>query len=230
MNNNKLPLHLGIILDGNRRWAKEKGLNTLMGHRSGSDNIKKIAKASFKKGIQVVTVFAFSTENWQREEKELDYLMKLFKSFVTKDTKELQEQGVRIKFFGRLSDFDLDLRKEMTRIEKKTKTNNKGQLNVCLSYGGRDEIVRAVNKAIAKSKGGEVTEEMINNNLDSKGLADPDLIIRTSGEQRLSGFLSWQSVYSELYFTKKYWPAFDLEDLDIALKEYAKRKRRFGKN
>lgn len=230
MDNNKLPLHLGIILDGNRRWAKERGLNSLMGHRSGSDNIKKITKASFKKGIKVVTVFAFSTENWQREEKELGYLMKLFKSFVTKDTKELQGEGVRIKFFGRLSDFDLDLRKEMTRIEKETENNDKGQLNVCLSYSGRDEIVRAVNKAIGKSKGGEVTEEMINNNLDSKGLTDPDLIIRTSGEQRLSGFLTWQGIYSELYFTKKYWPAFNLKDLEIALADYAQRKRRFGKN
>lgn len=230
MDNNKLPLHLGIILDGNRRWAKESGLNSLMGHRRGLNNLEKISQAAFKKGIKVVTVFAFSIENWKREEKEVSYLIKLFKTFVKKETNKLQSQGIKIKFFGRLSDFDKELRDDMKRVEKESQNNKLRQLNICLSYSGRDEVVRAVNKIIKKQPGQEISEQLINDNLDSRGISDPDLIIRTSGEQRLSGFLTWQSSYSEFYFSQKYWPDFAVKDLEIALADYAQRKRRFGKN
>lgn len=222
------PKHIGIILDGNRRWAQEKKLSSFEGHRYGLNNIKNITRHAFKLGVEIVTVFAFSTENWQREKKEVDYLMKLFKLFLKKEVTALIKQGIKIKFFGRLNDFSEAMFKEMKKIENLTKDGKNGQFNICLSYGGRDEIVRAVNKLInAKEK---ITEELISKKLDSSGLADPDLIIRTSGEQRLSGFLTWQSVYSELYFTKKYWPAFTKADLELALKEYSKRKRRFGAN
>lgn len=224
-----IPNHLGIILDGNRRWAKERKLSSFEGHRHGLNNIKTIVEHAFKEGIQVVTVFAFSTENWHREKKEVDYLMKLFKLFLQKEVVALVKKGVKIKFFGRLSDFSAGMFKEMKKIEKITKNGINGQFNICLSYGGRDEIIRAVNKLI-KDKKQVITEEMISNNLDSQGLADPDLIIRTSGEKRLSGFLTWQTVYSELYFTNKYWPAFTKADLELALKEYSQRKRRFGAN
>ena len=227
----KIPAHVGIILDGNRRWARSQGLPLLEGHRRGLDNVKVIARQAFKKGVAIMTVFAFSTENWRRDKKEVSYLMRLFRIFIKREVASLAREGVRIKFIGRLSDFDAGMRLEMKRAEKETKSGLKGQLNVCLSYGGRDEIVRAVKKIIkTRKKGQEISESLISQNLDSAGLPDPDLIIRTSGEQRLSGFLTWQSVYSELYFTKKHWPAFSPRDLDIALRDYAKRQRRFGAN
>ena len=230
MTKNNFPQHLGLILDGNRRWAKEKGLNSLMGHRRGLNNLKKISQAAFKRGVEIVTVFAFSIENWKREEKEVSYLIKLFKTFVKQETRNLPGQGIRIKFFGRLADFDKELRDDIKQLEKESCNNSRAQLNICLSYSGRDEIVRAVNKIIKHNSGKEITEELINNNLDSRGLSDPDLITRTSGEQRLSGFLTWQSIYSEFYFSQKYWPDFEVKDLDIVFADYAQRKRRFGKN
>lgn len=228
---NNIPAHIGIILDGNRRWAKEANLPSFEGHRRGFDNIKVIVKQAFKKGVKIVTVFAFSTENWHREKKEVAYLINLFQSFIKIEVLELARVGVKIKFFGRLTDFSAEMYSEMQKAEKMTKDGSAGQLNVCLSYGGRDEIIRAIKK-IAKSKKSleKISEDMISKNLDSANLPDPDLIIRTSGEQRLSGFLTWQAVYSELYFSDKYWPAFSPEDLDLALDEYSKRKRRFGAN
>jgi undecaprenyl diphosphate synthase len=227
----KIPAHIGIILDGNRRWARSQGLPPLEGHRRGLDNVKIIARQAFKRGVAIMTIFAFSTENWRRDKKEVSYLMGLFRIFIKREVASLAREGVRVRFFGRLSDFDAGMRLEMKRAEKETKNGLKGQLNVCLSYGGRDEVVRALKKVIKTGKRGrEISESLISQNLDSAGLPDPDLIIRTSGEQRLSGFLTWQSVYSELYFTKKHWPAFSPRDLDLALRDYAKRQRRFGAN
>jgi undecaprenyl diphosphate synthase len=223
--------HIAIILDGNRRWARAKGLTTFEGHKKGFDNLKKIAKYTFDSNIEILTVYAFSTENWNRDKKEVAYLMDLFRLLVTREVSILDKQGVRINFFGRITDFDKDLQKAMQKAKEKTKNNKKGILNICLSYGGRDEIVRAVQKIIKTGiKTEDITEELISQNIDSAGLVDPDMIIRTSGEQRLSGFLTWQSVYSEFYFPKKDWPDFGTEDVDQAIEEYNKRQRRFGVN
>jgi undecaprenyl diphosphate synthase len=224
-----IPAHVGIILDGNRRWAKKQGLPSLAGHRRGFSNVKTIADSAFRSGVKILTVFAFSTENWQRENKEVNYLMGLLKLLVTKEAKTLVKKGIKINFFGRLTDFSGTLRSEMKRLEERTKNGLKGTLNICVSYGGRDEIVRAIKKIVRqKISAKEISEELVSANLDSAGLPDPDLIIRTSGEERLSGFLTWQAVYSELYFTPKYWPDFTPADLILALKSYSGRQRRFG--
>lgn len=225
-----VPRHIGIILDGNRRWARARNLPTLEGHRRGYQNIKRIALSAFKSGVEILTVYAFSTENWRREKKEVEYLLKLFRLLVDREADLLMKKGVRINFFGRRQDFDKSLQDGMKQIERRTKGNRKGVLNICLSYGGRDEIVRAVRKLAAKKVAPrDITEDSISANLDSAAWPDPDLIIRTSGEQRLSGFLTWQSVYSELYFTQKHWPEFDSGDLSQALESYGRRGRRYGK-
>jgi len=226
---NKKPLHIGIILDGNRRWAKARSLPSFAGHKAGLKNINKIAAQAFKRGVKIMTVFAFSTENWKRSQEEVDYLMSLFGNFIDSESDRLAKRGWKIKFFGRINDFNPGLQKSMKRAEKISQEGERGQLNICLSYGGRDELVRAVQKIISHSKSvQEVNESLISANLDTAGLPDPDLIIRTSGEQRLSGFLSWQSVYSELLFVDKHWPDFNQHDLDAALVEYEKRQRRYG--
>lgn len=224
-----IPKHIGIILDGNRRWARERNLPSIEGHRQGFENVKTIARHAFDRGVKILTLYAFSTENWKRSKEEVDYLMDLFKLLVTTEISKLAKEGVKVNIFGRRSDFDEGLQKYIKQAEEQTKDNDKAILNICLSYGGHDEIVRAVNKILQAGEA-EVTEELIEKNLDSAGLPDPDLIIRTSGEQRLSGFLTWQSVYSEFYFPEVHWPAFDKKDFDIALDVFAKRKRRFGGN
>lgn len=227
----EIPKHIGIILDGNRRFARANGLPTFEGHRQGLNNLKKIARHAFKSGVAVLTVYAFSIENWKRDKEEVAYLMDLFKIFVNKELDIIAKEGVKVNFFGRREDFDKDLQESMLKAVEKTKNNTKGVLNICLSYGGRDEIVRAFKKILAQAiKASEINEDLVNKNLDSAGLPDPDLIIRTSGEQRLSGFLTWQSVYSEFYFPKKDWPDFEPQDFDLAIEEYNKRQRRFGAN
>jgi undecaprenyl diphosphate synthase len=229
--NMKIPKHIGIILDGNRRWAKAKGLPTFEGHRQGFENLKKVTTYVFKKGIKIVTVYAFSTENWNRDKKEVNYLMNLFRILVNKEINILAKQGIKVNFFGRLADFDKDLQKSIAKAKEKTKNGKNGLLNICLSYGGRDELVRAFKKIVSQGiSAKKINEKLISQNLDSAGIADPDMIIRTSGEKRLSGFLTWQSIYSELYFPEKTWPAFNEKDLDIAIEEYNKRQRRFGGN
>jgi len=225
-----IPRHVAIILDGNRRFARAHGLPTLEGHRRGYNNVKKIALCAFKSGVRILTVYAFSTENWRRDKNEVEYLLRLFRLLVGPEIDPLIKKGVKINFWGRRQDFDLKLQAGMKRVEAATKNNRRGILNICLSYGGRDEIVRAVGKIMRQGiLVDKLSEEIIATHLDSAGLPDPDLIIRTSGEDRLSGFLTWQSVYSELYFTKKHWPEFDGEDLAAALRNYSKRKRRYGR-
>jgi len=231
MQNNRLniPSHVGIILDGNRRWAKERNLPRFEGHRRGFNNLKRAANYAFKKGVKILTVYAFSTENWHRDKTEVSYLLKLFKILVKKELKAMIKKGVRVNFWGRRTDFDKVLQAGIREIEEKTKNGIKGVLNICLSYGGRDEIVRAVKKIVRRQvKAADISEELLSANLDSAGYHDPDLIIRTSGEERLSGFLTWQSVYSELYFSKTYWPDFSSQDFDSALEEYGRRQRRYG--
>lgn len=223
----KLPACIGIILDGNRRWAKEKGLPKLEGHRAGVEAVKTMVRAAGERGIKHVAVFAFSTENWQREPAEVSYLMDLFMEMAATHAQELAEEGARTRFVGQRERFSPELQKSMADIEQKTAHNDKITLWICLSYGGRAEIVEAARAAAAA--GEEITEKSLRLNMWSADMPDPDIIIRTGGEQRLSGFLLWQSAYSELFFIDKYWPDFAKEDLAQVLSEYAARERRMGK-
>jgi undecaprenyl diphosphate synthase len=226
-------LHIGIIMDGNRRWAKKHNLALLKGHQKGYANFKKITEYAFKvKKIKALTYFAFSTENWKRSKKEVSYMMNLFDlafNEIKKRQKQNEKYKIQIRFIGDLKKFPLKMQKKMFEIMEKTKNNNNHYLNIALNYGGRDEIIRAVKKiAQEKINPDNITEELISSYLDTSGIKDPDLIIRTSGEQRLSGFLTWQNIYSELYFTPKLWPEFSQKDFDEALDWFSKRQRRFG--
>lgn len=221
--------HLGIIMDGNRRWAKSKNLPALKGHSKGYDKIKEIGELCLKKGIKILTVYAFSTENWSRSKEEVGYLMKLLKNAMVNEIEYFKKQNIRVCVIGRISDLSSDMQKSIKKMEQATKDCKKGLLNIAISYGGRVEIVNAIKKIIQKKTAPDkITEETVNNNLYTAGLPDPDLIIRTSGEQRLSGFLLWQSSYSELYFPSVCWPDFSESDLDKAIDWFENRNRRFG--
>jgi len=223
----KIPHHLGIILDGNRRWAKEKGLTPFEGHKKGLEKVKKVIAWSKDRGIKVLTLFVFSTENWKRSKKEVNFLMKLAQIALTKNLKKFYKQGVKFKIIGQREKLPKSLQKAIEKVEKETKNNKVMLLNIALSYGGRAEIVQAFKKIIKK----KIPPESINEDVISENVwtTDLDLIIRTGKEQRLSNFLIWQAAYSELHFFKKYWPDFTENDLDKALKEYSWRQRRFGK-
>ncbi|MFH1462442.1 MAG: polyprenyl diphosphate synthase [bacterium] len=226
-----IPYHVGIIMDGNRRWAKSKGLPALQGHRKGYEKVREIGKWCKNRGVKILTLWAFSTENWKRSEKEVNYLLKLFKYALSKrEIRYLNKEKIKLLIIGQKERFPKLLQEMMEEGEESTKNNKEGILNLALSYGGRAEILTAVKKIIGKKIPAEkINEEIINQNLWTAGLPDPDLIIRTSGEQRTSGFLIWQSCYAELYFSSKHWPEFTEKDLDQAFAEYAKRDRRFGK-
>jgi len=229
-NQKALPHHIGFIVDGNRRWAKEKGLPTFIGHKKGAERIEEIVKYAQDLGIKIVTIYAFCTENWKRSEKEVSYLMKLFEDFAINKMTDADKRGMKIRILGNLQGLPLSLQKVLKKAMKLTKNNQKMIVNAALNYGGRNEITRTFRKLTALGiKPKEITEELINQNLDTAGLPDPDFIIRTSGEQRLSNFLPWQATYSELYFPKVHWPDFDKRQLDIAILEFQKRQRRIGK-
>ncbi|MBP9669497.1 MAG: di-trans,poly-cis-decaprenylcistransferase [Candidatus Pacebacteria bacterium] len=217
---------IGLILDGNRRWARERDLHTLEGHAKGFDLIKDTARWVRARNIPHMVFYGFSTENWGRAKEEVSYLMDLFRKLINETAEELHKEGVRIRFVGQRERFDQDLREGMDRIEEMTKDNTRLTVWACLSYGGRAEIVHAANRAAAE---GDITEESIQKHLWTAGMPDPDIIVRTSGEQRLSGFLTWQGVYSELFFIKSHWPDFSEATLDEILAEYAERERRHGK-
>jgi len=224
----KIPQHLAIIIDGNRRWAKEKRLPSFQGHKKGFDKVDEIGEYCLDKGVKILTLYCFSTENWERSKAEVNYLMRLLaKAFSKENIKRFNNRGVKMQVIGQKERLPKFLQKKIQKAEESTKNNKKGFLNLAISYGGRPEIVQAINNIV--KKGFPITEKSINDNLWTKGLADPDLIIRTSGEQRLSNFLTWQSAYSELYFPKKYWPDFTKKDIDKAFEEYSLRSRRFGK-
>ena len=224
-----IPEHIAIILDGNRRWAKERGLPTFFGHKKGMDNAKKIIIYAKKIGVKIVTAFCFSTNNWKRSAKEVNYLMNLFEKFLDNHLRELDKEGIRLGHLGSLKELPASLRQKIKKAVTQTKHNTGIIFNLALNYGGHDEIKRAVQKIIRKNyQAKDVTQDLINKNLDTGGLPDPDLVIRTSGEQRLSDFLPWQTTYSELYFTAVHWPAFDEKQLDKAINEYNRRQRRFG--
>lgn len=226
----KIPYHLGIIIDGNRRWAKERGLSSFEGQKKGLDNVHKIGDWAKKKGVKILTLYAFSTENWKRTKQEVRYLMKLLsEAFSKKNVKKLHQKGTKVQVIGQRERLPKFLQKKIETAERITKNNKENILNLAISYGGRPEIIQAVKNIIKKRiPADKITEEVINKNLWTTGLPDPDLIIRTGSEQRLSNFLTWQSVYSELYFTKKYWPDFTEKDLDMALLDFSLRQRRFG--
>ena len=217
---------VGIIMDGNRRWAKERGLPKLEGHRAGMDALKNAARFIRDRGIKHLIVYAFSTENWNRTEEEVSYLMHLFHDAIQKEMRELGEEDLRIRFVGQRERFSPELWQAMEAVEKETSENEAMTLWVCLSYGGRAEIVAA---AQAAARNGGITEDTLARNLWTAGMPDPDIVIRTSGEQRLSGFLSWQAVYSELFFTNTKWPDFSEAEFDAILAEFAARERRRGK-
>lgn len=223
----KTPTCIGIILDGNRRWAHERGLPKLEGHRQGAETLKKIARAVRDRGIPHLAVFAFSTENWNREQAEVSYLMKLFRSALEKDWRELGREGIRLRFAGQRERLAPDLQKLARDLEQETEKNTGLTLWACISYGGRAEIAEAARKAAAL--GGEITEEALSKHLWTADMPDCDILIRTSGEKRISGFLTWKGTYAELFFVDEYWPDFSEEILDRILAEYAGRERRMGK-
>jgi len=223
---NQLPYHLAIILDGNRRWAKERGLPVFEGHRKGLETVKRIINYCKEKGIKILTLFVFSTENWKRGREEVNYLMKLAQKAISNHFKHLHKNKIRVRVIGQRETLPKSLQKEITKIEKLTKDNKEMTVNFALSYGGRAEIVEAVKKIIEKKiPSQKISENTIKENLWT---SDVDLIIRTGKEQRISNFLIWQAAYSELYFYPKYWPDFTEKDLDLALLDHAQRQRRFG--
>lgn len=222
----KTPVCVGIIMDGNRRWAKAQGLPTLEGHRRGLDNLIECAKWLRDANVAHMAVFAFSTENWKRSEEEVSYLMDLLRVFIKDRIEELKKENVRIRFIGELERFSPDLQESMRTAEQETAHNSASTLWVCLSYGGRAEITAAAAKAA--KEGVPITEASIEKYLWSAEMPDPDLIVRTSGEERLSGFLTWKSTYSELFFLEKMWPDITRDDLSRVLLEYAARDRRRG--
>src|SRR3989344_387969 len=231
MNESNTPQCVGLILDGNRRYAEERGQLTLRGHEAGLDNLERILEALFSRGVAHVACYAFSTENWKRSEDEVSGLMKLFTKGLPRLKQSLIKSGRRttttIRFCGQLERFAQDAQDMMADIEERNPAQPTTTVWMLLSYGGHAEIVHAAKKALARSK--EISEDTIEENLWTAGMPAPDMIIRTAGDERLSGFLLWQSAYSELFFTKTLWPAFDEVELDPLLTEFATRKRRFGK-
>ncbi|MFH0892246.1 MAG: polyprenyl diphosphate synthase [Candidatus Falkowbacteria bacterium] len=230
-NKKNVPGHMAIIMDGNRRWARERNLSTLEGHLKGYNKMKSVPEWFFSRGVEIISLFAFSTENWNRGRDEVNYLMKLLRRALKDDFEEYNQREYRLVISGRINELPGDLPEICADAMIKTKDNSKGTLNICLNYGGRAEIVDAIRKMIKnKIEIEQVHEGMLRKYLYHGDLPDPDMIIRTSGEYRLSGFQLWQSAYSELMFLKKYWPEFEKADVDIILEEYAGRKRRFGGN
>lgn len=225
-----VPTHIGFILDGNRRWAQENGLPKLAGHKKGYDNLKKIAQECFDRGIRVVSAYIFSTENWNREKSEVDYLMDLALKLFKRDLRELSEKNIRVVVSGsrdRLSD---KLITAIDSAETDTANNTGGIINICFNYGGQTEIVDAFKKILRSgAKEPDITTDTIRQNLYHPELPPVDYIVRTSGEQRLSNFLLWESAYAELEFISVHWPAFSNKDLDSVLADYQERTRRFGK-
>jgi len=229
----KVPEHVAIIMDGNGRWAIKKGLPRTYGHKRGVDVLKEILKASKKLGCKILTVYAFSTENWTRPTKEVNFLINLFSEVLRNEIEEIHEESTKIKFIGDLTPFPETLKKIITNSESLTKNNNKFLLNVCVNYGGRQEIVKVAKELALKSSSGEikpseVNEELFNSELLTSGIKDPELLIRTSGEKRISNFLLWQLAYSEIYISDVLWPDFNEFEFLKAIIDYQSRNRRFG--
>lgn len=224
-----LPKHVGIILDGNRRWAKENGLPTLKGHRQGMDVLKDVSFHAFERGVQYLSAFIFSTENWQRAEEEVNYLMDLTVKAVEKYLEEYHERGIKVVILGRRKGIRQKVLDAIARAEEKTKNNTQGTLALCFNYGGKEELVDAVKHIVTEGfTPAEITADVLAASLYCPDIPDVDLLIRTSGEERTSGFMLYRAAYAELVFRDKYWPDFTTADFDDALLEYEKRERRYG--
>lgn len=229
----KIPNHVAIILDGNGRWAKSKGMPRNYGHVQGAKTVEVICEEAYKMGIQYLTVYAFSTENWNRPQDEVDALMKLLRNYMKTCLKTAAKNNMCVRVIGDKTGLDEDIRNRIEELEKATKNNTGLHFQIALNYGGRDEIVRAVKKLVAKVEAGElkkeeITEQLISDTLDTHGLPEPDLLIRTCNELRISNFLLWQLAYTEFYFTEVAWPDFSKEELEKAVAAYNKRDRRYG--
>jgi undecaprenyl diphosphate synthase len=221
--------HIAIIMDGNRRWAKEHFLPSAMGHKKGVKALKNAVKAAHNYGIKYLTVYAFSTENWNRDKKEVDFLMELLAKTIGNELLELHENNVKLRFIGDLNALNKNLRQILRQAEIKTQNNTGVNLQIAINYGARNEIVNAVKKILAKNiNTQDITEDLISKNLYTKNIPDPDLLIRTGGEKRISNYLLWQLAYCEIYVTEQYWPEFDKDSLALAIEEFSSRQRRFG--
>ena len=226
----KPPQHVAIIMDGNGRWALSRGLPRLAGHKAGTENLRRVIRSSVEFGVKYLTIYAFSTENWGRPPEEVQGLMFILQDVIDHELNELHQEGVQLRHIGRLEKLDSRIQKKVLKAIELTKNNNRLILNVAFNYSGRDEIVYAIQKIItAGIPAKDVTDEMVNKYLFTAGIPDPDLIIRTSGELRLSNFLIWQAAYSEWYISPKFWPDFDREEYRRALDSFASRDRRYGK-
>jgi len=225
----RIPTHIGIVMDGNGRWAISRGLPRLAGHRAGTENLRRIIEACIEFGIQYLTIYAFSTENWGRPIEEVQGLMRIFEDVIDRELQELHDQGVQIRHIGRLDRLKPAFREKVLKAIEYTKENNRLVLNIAFNYGGRDEIICAIQRMIQDGvKPEAVDDELVGGYLFTAGVPDPDLIIRTSGEMRVSNFMIWQGAYSEWYFPATYWPDFDKEELRKALEEFSHRERRYG--
>ena len=234
-NKENMPKHIAIIMDGNRRWARTQGKTASFGHKAGAKTLEKIVRYANKIGLEYITVYAFSTENWKRAEDEVKALMLLLQNYLDEYSKRADTENIRVKILGDISVLSEGMQKSIKKCMERTKDNTGVTFNIALNYGGRDEIVKAIKQISKQVKEGKITEEditeqMVSDNLYTKGEPDPDLLIRTSGEIRLSNFLPWQLVYSEFLFIDKNWPDFEEKDLDEAIIEYQKRTRKFGAN
>jgi undecaprenyl diphosphate synthase len=224
-----VPQHIGIIMDGNGRWAKQRGLSRSEGHRHGVDNLRRVLEACGEFGVKYVTIYAFSTENWRRPPAEVRFLIRIIDYYIDRELQALHEKGVQLRHIGDLGALSQRLQRRIRHAIELTRHNDKVVLNVAFNYGGRSEIVQAVQRIVADGVPPErVTEELLSNYLYTAGQPDPDLIIRTGGDFRLSNFLIWQSTYAEFYSTPTYWPDFDREELRKAIEYYCLRERRFG--
>ena len=233
MENSSMPEHIAIIMDGNRRWAKKKKMPIKFGHKQGAETLKKVVRHANSIGLNYITVYAFSTENWKRAEDEVSSLMLLLKNYLDDFAKEADTENIVIRILGDLTPLSQDLKESIKRTVERTKNNTGTIFNIALNYGGRDEIVHAVKQISKEVKDGkikieDIDENIVSQNLYTRDIPDPDLLIRTSGEIRLSGFLPWQSVYSEFLFLDKLWPDFTPEDLDNAIEIFKQRNRKFG--
>jgi undecaprenyl diphosphate synthase len=226
----KLPRHVAMIMDGNGRWALSRGLPRLAGHKAGTENLRRVIRSSVEFGVKYLTIYAFSTENWGRPMEEVRGLMSILEDVIDRELAELHKEGVQLRHIGRLERLAPKLQEKVLEAIELTKNNDRLILNVAFNYGGRDEIVHAIQKMIKDGiPSEEVTDELVSRYLYTAGVPDPDLIIRTSGELRVSNFLIWQAAYSEWYVTPTYWPDFDKEEYRRALEAFARRDRRFGK-
>lgn len=231
---NKLPEHIAIIMDGNRRWASRRGLPKVAGHRMGIEALRRTVNFCGQVGIKYLSVYTFSTENWQRPQSEVEFLMRLLEETISKEIDLLNKNNVRIKFLGNLAELPPKIIEEIKKAEEATKNNTKLTLSIMFNYGGQAEIIEAVKKICLLAKVGQIdsnqiTPEIFANFLYTAGTPDPDLLIRTGGEERISNFLLWQSAYAEFWLTRVFWPDFGTQELVAAIKEFQKRQRRFGK-